>query len=187
MAATRWLLLALGVLLTACSGGGASASDCEPIPGAREGLCPIPVDERDDAPVDRLETVAGDEEVSVEDLDGRIVVLNFWASWCGPCRAEQPDLNEVHAAVPADDVAFLGVNIEDSRPNAQAHIDEFEIPYPSLFDPANDYASRFTGVGPRTIPSTILIDAEGRVAARIMGVTDVPELLGLTERLADEV
>ncbi len=186
VALTRWLLLGLGLVLSACAGGSASASDCDPIPGVRQGLCPIPVEDRSAAPVDRLETVAdADEQVSLEDYGGRIVVVNFWASWCGPCRAEQPDLNDAYHAVPDDEVTFLGVNIEDSRPNAQAHAGEFDIPYPSLFDPANDYASRFEGVGPRTIPTTILIDAEGRVAARILGVTDQPELLGLAEAIAE--
>ena len=188
MARTPWWLLGLGLVLSACAGSSASADDCDPIPGVRDGLCPIAVEERQPAPVDRLETVTDeDEEVALSDLEGRTVAVNFWASWCGPCRAEQPDLNEASQALPDDEVAFLGVNIEDTRPNAQAHAREFDIPYPSLFDPANDYASRFEGVGPRTIPTTILIDREGRVAARIFGVTDTPELLGLLESIAGEV
>ena len=182
----RWLLLPAGLLLFACSGGGSAASGCEPLPGVRPGLCPIPVEDRLPAPTDRLPVVGGGQELGLGDLGGRVVVLNFWASWCGPCRVEQPDLNEAYELLPADEVAFLGVNIEDAEANALAHIREFEIPYPSLFDPANDYASRFSGVGPRNIPSTLFIDREGRVAVRVFGVIGTRETTSLAAALADE-
>ena len=183
----RHLVLALGgVLLAACSSGGAQAADCEGLPGVRPGLCPIPVEERVEAPVDQLEVVGEDRALGLDEFAGRVVVLNFWASWCGPCRVEQPDLNEAFEQLPEDEVAFLGVNIEDAEPNALAHIREFDIPYPSLFDPANDYASRFTGVGPRSIPSTLFIDADGRVAVRVFGVIGTRETTSLAAAIADE-
>ncbi len=181
------LLLAVGgLLLAACSSGGAQAADCAPLPGVRPGLCPIPVEERVAAPVDQLPVVGEERDLGLEDFAGQVVVVNFWASWCGPCRTEQPDLNDAHAQLPADEVAFLGVNIEDSRPNALAHIREFEIPYPSLYDPANDYASRFADVGPRNIPSTLFIDHEGRVAVRVFGVIGTRETTSLAAAIADE-
>ncbi len=184
----RHLLLAIaGLVVAACSTGGAQAADCERLPGVRPGLCPIPVEERVAAPTEPLPVVGEEREIGLEDHAGKVVVLNFWASWCGPCRVEQPDLNEAYEALPADEVAFLGVNIEDAEPNALAHIAEFEIPYPSLFDPANDYASRFSGVGPRNIPSTLFIDAEGRVAVRVFGVIGTRETTSLAAALADEV
>ncbi|MFO7960895.1 MAG: TlpA disulfide reductase family protein [Nitriliruptoraceae bacterium] len=187
------LLAAGALLLVACSGGASAASGCEQLPGVRPGLCPIPVEDREPAPVDRLPVVGGQDEVGgpdelgLEAFAGQVVIVNFWASWCGPCRVEQPDLNAAHELLPADEVAFLGVNIEDAEPNALAHIREFEIPYPSLFDPANDYASRFSGVGPRNIPSTLFIDREGRVAVRVFGVIGTRETTSLAALLADEV
>jgi thiol-disulfide isomerase/thioredoxin len=181
------LLAALALLLAACSGGASQAADCDRIAGVRPGVCPLPAEERAPAPTLAMPVLgAEDEELSLEDLRGRVVVLNFWASWCGPCRAEQPDLNEAHDLLPADEVAFLGVNIEDSAPNALAHAREFAIPYPSLFDPANEFASRFQGIGPRTIPSTVFLDAQGRVAARVFGVIDLSEVVGLADAIAAE-
>lgn len=181
-----WLAATGALLLVSCGGGASSASACEPLPGVRPGLCPIPVEERVAAPVDRLPVVGEETRIGLGDLAGRVVVLNFWASWCGPCRVEQPELNEAFELLPAEEVGFLGVNIEDAEPNALAHAREFEIPYPSLFDPANDYASRFSDVGPRNIPSTLFIDREGRVAVRVFGVIGTRETTSLAAAIADE-
>ena len=188
MSPLRMLLLVGALFVTACSASGSSASDCERIAGVREGLCPIPAEQRQPAPVDAM-PVLGDTstEISLADLTGRVVVLNFWASWCGPCRVEQPDLNEAFEILPADEIAFLGVNIEDpGEANALAHEREFEIPYPSMYDPGNDLAAGFTGNGPRVPPSTLFLDREGRVAARVFGVIGVSEVLGLADAIASE-
>jgi thiol-disulfide isomerase/thioredoxin len=123
-------------------------------------------------------------ELSLADLRGRVVVVNFWASWCGPCRIEQPDLNAVYALLPGTEVVVIGVNIEDTQANALAHLTEFDVPYLSLFDPVNELAGRFRGIGARTIPSTIFIDPEGRVAARLLGLTDVREMTALAGAIA---
>ncbi|MFP4311756.1 MAG: TlpA family protein disulfide reductase [Nitriliruptoraceae bacterium] len=179
------VLFGAAALLAACSAD-ATAADCDPIPGVRPGLCPIPVEERVPAPTDALPVLGEDRLLGLDELAGRVVIVNFWASWCGPCRIEQPDLNEAFELLPEEEVAFLGVNIEDSEPNALAHIGEFDIPYPSLFDPANDYASRFAGVGPRNIPSTLFLDRDGRVAVRVFGVIGTREATSLAGALADE-
>jgi thiol-disulfide isomerase/thioredoxin len=123
--------------------------------------------------------------LSLTDLGGRVVIVNFWASWCGPCRIEQPDLNDVHALLPAAEVVLVGVNIEDTQANALAHLAEFDVPYLSLFDPVNELAGRFSGIGARTIPTTLFLDAEGRVAARILGLTDTREIAALAGAVAE--
>jgi thiol-disulfide isomerase/thioredoxin len=180
-----------GLLVTvAVLAGCAAAPDCERIPGVRPGVCPLPVADRQPAPdvvlpviasgvAATTDPLAGVTELSLSDLRGRVVVVNFWASWCGPCRVEQPDLNAAWDIFPADEVVVIGVNIEDTRANALAHLEEFGVPYVSLFDPVNELAGRFSGIGARTIPTTLFLDTEGRVAARLLGLTDTREIAAL--------
>ncbi len=103
-----------------------------------------------------------------------------------PCRIEQPDLNDAWALFPPDEVVVIGVNIEDTRANALAHLEEFAVPYVSLFDPVNELAGRFSGIGARTIPTTLFLDAEGRVAARVLGLTDTREIAALAAAVAGD-
>ena len=124
---------------------------------------------------------AGTTDLLLADLQGRVVIVNFWASWCGPCRIEQPDLNAVHALLPDTEVVLIGVNIEDTEANALAHLTEFDVAYLSLFDPVNQLAGRFSGIGARTIPTTIFLDPEGRVAARLLGLTGTREIVALAD------
>ena len=174
--------LTLALVVSAC----ASAPDCERIPGVRPGVCPLPVADRAPVPDVTLPVLPSDAglasgvgELSLADLEGRVVIVNFWASWCGPCRIEQPDLNDVHALLPDTEVVLVGVNIEDTEANALAHLAEFSVPYLSVFDPVNELAGRFEGIGARTIPSTVFLDVEGRVAARVLGLTDAREVAAL--------
>ena len=112
--------------------------------------------------------------------------MNFWASWCGPCRREQPELNDVAAEFADRGVSFLGVSVADtSKANALAHEDEFDIPYPSILDLDSSYAANFRGIGRQTLPSTLVVDREGRVVATLIGETVGSELTALLTALLD--
>lgn len=177
------MLLVVSLVAAACTG-----APTERIPGVRPGIAVPSPESRTAAPTEARPILGGDgETISLAGFAGQVVVLNFWGSWCGPCRAEQPDLNEAYRTLRDLDVAFLGVDIQEpSETNGLAHEREFSIPYPSIYDPSNEYASLFRGVGPRSVPTTILIDRQGRVAVSLFGLTNTTEVVVLAEMLASE-
>jgi thiol-disulfide isomerase/thioredoxin len=180
------LAVAIGVVLVA-GGGGAPTCD-EQIPGVRPGIC---LDDPERRPVGSTRTapVLGDpdRQIGVGDFAGDVLVVNFWASWCGPCWREQPDLNRAHDDLADLGVSFLGVNVQDdSEANALAYVRQFGVPYPSLDDPTASYAASYAGVGPRTMPSTVIIDRDGRIAAILLGETGYEEVVTLARLVADE-
>ncbi len=145
-------------------------------------------------PADRQKPVelAGDdldgEPVDLADLRGEVVVINIWGSWCVDCRVEQPDLNEIAAEL-GDEAQWLGVNIrESSLAQAQAYVRNMEVPYGSLYSPDSEALLAFAGyVTPKTVPATLVLDREGRIAVTILGRVTAPSTLkGLIEDVAAE-
>lgn len=184
MPRTRLLLAAgLAAVAAACS---SPAEDCERMPGVRPGLCITAPEDRGPAPTEPGPQL-GDEdaELSVADHAGMPVVVNFWGAWCGPCRVEQPELNDVATTFDGE-VAFLGVNVQDSTADALAYQREFDVPYESIADPRGDVAARFGGIGPSVMPSTLILDDQGRVAVRLFGSTTDTELTVLLDRILSE-
>ena len=114
-------------------------------------------------------------EVSSADYRGRVLVVNFWYAGCAPCRAEAPLLNDVNAALNPDTAAMIGVNVRDQAETAVTFAKEFGVAYPSIMDTASGSVQlAFAGSVPaNAVPTTLVLDAEGRVAARILGrITD---------------
>jgi thiol-disulfide isomerase/thioredoxin len=118
---------------------------------------------------------------------GHVVVLNFWGSWCPPCRREAPSFAALSRYYQREQVRFVGVDIRDSVPSAEAFQRTFGVGYPSLNDPGGEIALAFRGtVPPAGIPTTLVIDRTGRIAARIVGGASYAGLKALIARvLAD--
>jgi thiol-disulfide isomerase/thioredoxin len=147
--------------------------DAEP---ARSGDWPpnvelVPPEKRGTLPAWRGEdVVAARGQVDLAALRGRPLVLNFWASWCGPCRAEQRGLERASRELAPAGVGFVGVNVRDDRAAAAAYLAEFAVSYPSLYDRPGDFVQALGADAPPAPPTTLVVDAEGRIAARVLGV-----------------
>jgi peroxiredoxin len=119
-------------------------------------------------------------KVSSADYAGKVVVLNFWYASCPPCRLEAKDLEKLNTKYSADGVVFLGVNVSDTGPTALSFEQSHGITYPSILDAEQGAVKlAFTGkVAPNAVPTTLIIDAKGRVAARFSGLITSPSLVG---------
>jgi peroxiredoxin len=121
------------------------------------------------------------------ELAGQIAVLNFWGSWCAPCRVETPEFQEVYAEVRDEGVAFLGLNVKEADEQfGQAFVDSQGIEFPSLYDPAGEVALAFRDYPATAIPSTIVLDREGRVAAVYTGAVSQDDLRAVIDLLLGE-
>lgn len=140
------------------------------------------------APVELTGEDLDGNPVDLAEMRGKPVVVNVWWSQCPPCRVEQPDLNEAAAEL-GDDVTFLGINIRDSSAdNARSYVRGFEVPYPSIYSADGTALLAFAGtLNPRSIPSTVVLDADGRVAASVQGrIPTTTTLLSLVEKVLHE-
>jgi thiol-disulfide isomerase/thioredoxin len=160
------LLLAGALLLSGCATGHSAVDvnnggEFRFVAGTPQGSV-IPQAKRATAPTFSGTLLDGDRFAS-SSLSGKVAVINFWGSWCPPCRVETPEFQQVHSEDP--DVAFLGVNVKDDKQLARAFVTSKDITFPSLFDPRGEVALAFRDYPANAIPSTIVLDRKGRVAA----------------------
>jgi thiol-disulfide isomerase/thioredoxin len=177
------------VLLAGCSTG-ADAVDVNNggefrfVAGTRAGEV-IPEGERAAAP-EFSGTLLGGGDWSSEELAGDVAVLNFWGSWCAPCRVESPEFQEVYTEVADDGVQFLGLNVKDQEQFAEAFVASKAITFPSLFDPKGEVALAFRDYPANAIPSTIVLDRDSRVAAVYTGEVRQDDLRTVLAQLTGE-
>ncbi len=119
------------------------------------------------APDFALRTLAGDE-VRLSDLQGRVVVLNLWATWCEPCKVEMPLLQALAVRHP-DDLVVLGVNYGEEPATVAAFVDEYGLTFPILLDPQHQVVRLYAVRG---LPTTVFIDAQGVVRGVHLGALD---------------
>jgi peroxiredoxin len=189
----RRALLAAGatVLLAGCSTGDDAVDvnnggEFRFVAGTPSGEV-IPEDERGTAPDFSGTMLETDETLPSSMLADQVVVLNFWGSWCAPCRVETPEFSEVWSEYSTDGVQFLGVNVKETdKQFATAFIDRFDIGFPSLYDPRGEVALAFRDFPANAIPSTIVIDPQWRVAAVYTGSVSQEDLRSVIDRVLGE-
>jgi thiol-disulfide isomerase/thioredoxin len=129
-------------------------------------------------------TTLSGSELNLSSYRGHVVVLNFWGSWCAPCRKEAPTLAVLSEQYQPKGVRFVGVDIRDQASAAQAFVQNFRISYPSLNDPGDEIALAFRGtVSPAAIPSTLVIDQNHRIAGRVIGTASYGSLNNILAKL----
>ncbi|MBW0090524.1 TlpA family protein disulfide reductase [Pseudonocardia sp. KRD-184] len=124
--------------------------------------------------------------IGLEDFPGQVVVLNIWGAWCGPCREEMPGLQQIHEQMQPSGVTLLGIDIRDDADAARDFMRDRGITYPSIFDNPARSLTALRGFPRNTVPSTIVLDRQHRVAAVFLTAVRVSELLPVVQRIAAE-
>ncbi len=158
-------VLVLGGVLAGC-GRGSAATTASGTAISGIGVSVFAPDDRPTLPTVSGATVEGGY-LDLASLRGRVVVLNAWASWCEPCKEELPLF--VDLANTFDEVVFVGLDVKDQPDEARAMISTYGIPYPSIVDRSASILLTIPTVPPEAVPSTVVIDKQGRVAARVIG------------------
>jgi len=131
-------------------------------------------------------TTLDGSSLKVTSLRGHVVVLNAWASYCEPCRTESPALARVAQQTAALDVRFVGIDEQDRAEPARAFAASAGATYPELVDADGALLGSLRLVPPSAVPSTLVLDRSGRVAARVIGAVDAATLDSLVRALAAE-
>lgn len=174
----KLLLLISVIALTGCSTGGLSKANESSFVSGNGSAVVIKESDRKPAPTISGQTLTGN---TLTIQPGKVTVLNVWASWCSPCRAEAPTLQDFATKNPS--INFVGILTRDNLSAAQSFVSRFKISYPSFVD--DSLIAKFRGTLPaNAIPTTLVIDQMGRVAARISGEATVAMLSEVLSKVA---
>jgi thiol-disulfide isomerase/thioredoxin len=179
--ATAALVAAVLLALPACSNDSTTSVADQGFISGDGTVTQLAVAKRKD-PVEFRGTTLEGKPFNLRALRGDVVVVNVWASWCAPCIAEAPGLQRVHEQTEAEGVRFIGINTEADQAAARAHERRFGVTYPSLADDGGRVLLRLRGsLPPTATPSTLVLDRNGRVAARVIGRVDASTLQSLVD------
>lgn len=178
----------LALAVAACSSSGSSATGESNFVGGTGEIAVVRPADRKPAPELSGKTVSGGQD-SLAAHKGKVVVVNIWGSWCAPCIAEAANLVNVANADRAKGVQFLGINTRDLVISNAARFEKnHQVPYPSLFDPYGKLMLRFPkgSLNPQSIPATMVIDRQGRIAVRALKALSEDELNKIIDPIAAE-
>ena len=188
-----WTWAAAAVLLVALvvwrgvewdTGGSPGPGSATDTGDASVGLDMYPRGDRPEAPQLEGRTLDG-TPFKLAEYAGKVVVINVWGSWCGPCQAETPDLVRVARKSAGQGVRFVGIDTRDNLAAAQSFTRKYNVPYPSIFDSDGRALLPFRGITViSAVPSTVVVDRDGTVAARVIGPVTYKTLSGLLEDIA---
>ncbi|MDY3128078.1 MAG: TlpA disulfide reductase family protein [Corynebacterium sp.] len=183
--------------MTSCAQDPEAARSAVAVGGTFEFITPggqqeIFYDEADRKPLQTLSGPSLMEEghtVALEDFSGEIVVLNSWGQWCAPCRAEVDDLQRIQDELQAQGIGtVLGINVRDYNAQiARDFVADNGVTYPSIYDPPFKTASALGGVPTSVIPTTIVLDKQHRPAAVFLRAVEDKDVLGVIEKLKQEI
>ena len=182
--------LAAMLILAACASTGADEQTRSAgqvgYPEVARNLTRVAPDQRKELPTVSGPALGSNQTISTQDFRGKVVVINVWGSWCPPCRKEAPDLQA--ASLETKDIAqFVGITSKDYDPApAEAFVRSFEITYPSIYDPTGKVLLAFAGeLPPSAIPTTMIIDRQGRLAVRVLSEVSKITLVDMINDVAD--
>lgn len=189
-AASIAVVLAAVLIVASCARTGADeptrSAGQMGYPTVQRNLTRIPPDQRKELPTVSGPALGSNRTISSQDFLGKVVVINVWGSWCPPCRKEAPDLQA--ASVETRDTAqFIGITSKDYDPApAEAFVRSFQITYPSIYDPTGKVLLAFAGeLPPSAIPSTMIIDQQGRLAVRVLSEVSKITLVDMINDVAN--
>ncbi|MFG3140950.1 TlpA family protein disulfide reductase [Streptomyces sp. NPDC048211] len=194
--AARHLALTVGasclfaLTLSACGGSGSNGTGGGGFVTGEGGIATVQKKDRQDAPKLNGETLDGSKlDLAGPAYKGKVIVLNVWGSWCSPCRAEAPYFAKLSKRMNSKDVKFVGINTRDpKKPPAVNFEANFGIEYPSFFDPTGRLMLRFPkgNLTPKGIPTTLVLDRNGKIAARHVGAISGEDLQKMIDPLLKE-
>jgi thiol-disulfide isomerase/thioredoxin len=176
------------LVLSGCAGSATEAGQPDGkrfVEGTGEITAVAPADRK--AAPDLSGTTLDGKPLSLAGYRGRVVVLNVWASWCAPCRAEAPGMERVYRSEQSKGVEFIGIDTRDQPDNARAFVRNFSLTYPNLVDSDSQMVLRFKGtLPPNAIPTTLILDRQGRIAVRALKPLTEEELRRVLDPVVTE-
>lgn len=194
-------LSTLPLALTACGKEDTAGQDAVAVGGTWSFVAPggktdITYPEAERKPVKEFsgDSLVEGQKIALKDFEGQVVVLNAWGQWCGPCRSESDDMQEIHEKLQASKTAdgkpagtVLGINVKDYQPQISRDFQKDNgLTYPSLYDPPFKTATALGGLPASVIPTTIILDKHHRPAAVFLREVTAQDVLKVTEPLLAE-